>query len=155
MFQEPWTLQINWTFKCVYSRSITFESWQILSLSLYQLYWEYLISGLTNLHALRTSLFSWADVIIKWNGVWLLLQQNTPLDLIETGKSLKVQAERPHLVSLGSGRLSTAITLLPLLEGKDCSKMSFVSRKYSRILEVIWMCVGGCRSFHKIIINKK
>ncbi|KAM4545744.1 pleckstrin homology-like domain family B member 1 isoform 6-T7 [Odontesthes bonariensis] len=44
--------------------------------------------------------------------------QNTPLDLIETGKSLKVQAERPHLVSLGSGRLSTAITLLPLLEGR-------------------------------------
>ncbi|KAK2828534.1 hypothetical protein Q5P01_019568 [Channa striata] len=44
--------------------------------------------------------------------------QSTPLDLIETGKSLKVQAERPHLVSLGSGRLSTAITLLPLHEGK-------------------------------------
>ncbi|XP_047235212.1 pleckstrin homology-like domain family B member 1 isoform X1 [Girardinichthys multiradiatus] len=44
--------------------------------------------------------------------------QNTPLDLIETGKSLKVQAERPHLVSLGSGRLSTAITLLPLLQGR-------------------------------------
>uniref|UniRef100_A0A8C1C2W1 Pleckstrin homology-like domain family B member 1 n=1 Tax=Cyprinus carpio carpio TaxID=630221 RepID=A0A8C1C2W1_CYPCA len=42
----------------------------------------------------------------------------TPLDLIETGKTLKVQAERPHLVSLGSGRLSTAITLLPLPEGK-------------------------------------
>ncbi|XP_039515182.1 pleckstrin homology-like domain family B member 1 isoform X7 [Pimephales promelas] len=44
--------------------------------------------------------------------------QNTSLDLIETGKTLKVQAERPHLVSLGSGRLSTAITLLPLPEGK-------------------------------------
>ncbi|XP_062844482.1 pleckstrin homology-like domain family B member 1 isoform X9 [Trichomycterus rosablanca] len=44
--------------------------------------------------------------------------QSTPLDLIETGKILKVQAERPHLVSLGSGRLSTAITLLPLPEGK-------------------------------------
>ncbi|XP_057206904.1 pleckstrin homology-like domain family B member 1 isoform X3 [Triplophysa rosa] len=44
--------------------------------------------------------------------------QSTPLDLIETGKVLKVQAERPHLVSLGSGRLSTAITLLPLPEGK-------------------------------------
>ncbi|XP_056601609.1 pleckstrin homology-like domain family B member 1 isoform X11 [Triplophysa dalaica] len=44
--------------------------------------------------------------------------QSTALDLIETGKTLKVQAERPHLVSLGSGRLSTAITLLPLLEGK-------------------------------------
>ncbi|XP_048123223.1 pleckstrin homology-like domain family B member 1 isoform X7 [Alosa alosa] len=44
--------------------------------------------------------------------------QGTPLDLIETGKTLKVQADRPHLVSLGSGRLSTAITLLPLSEGK-------------------------------------
>ncbi|XP_056140935.1 pleckstrin homology-like domain family B member 1 isoform X2 [Lampris incognitus] len=44
--------------------------------------------------------------------------QGTPLDLIETGKSLKVQAERPHLVSLGSGRLSIAITLLPLAEGR-------------------------------------
>ncbi|XP_028839587.1 LOW QUALITY PROTEIN: pleckstrin homology-like domain family B member 1 [Denticeps clupeoides] len=44
--------------------------------------------------------------------------QGTPLDLIETGKTLKVQAERPHLVSLGSGRLSTAITLLPLPEGQ-------------------------------------
>ncbi|XP_048839311.1 pleckstrin homology-like domain family B member 1 isoform X6 [Brienomyrus brachyistius] len=44
--------------------------------------------------------------------------QSTPLDLIETGKGLKVQAERPHLVSLGSGRLSTAITLLPLPEGR-------------------------------------
>ncbi|KAM9733477.1 pleckstrin homology-like domain family B member 1 isoform 21-T21 [Menidia menidia] len=45
------------------------------------------------------------------------LLQSTPLDLIETGKGLKFQAERPHLVSLGSGRLSTAITLLPLPEG--------------------------------------
>ncbi|CAN2387921.1 Pleckstrin homology-like domain family B member [Pristimantis euphronides] len=44
--------------------------------------------------------------------------QSTPLDLIETGKSLKVQTEKPHLVSLGSGRLSTAITLLPLEEGR-------------------------------------
>uniref|UniRef100_A0A3Q1BV30 Pleckstrin homology-like domain family B member 1 n=1 Tax=Amphiprion ocellaris TaxID=80972 RepID=A0A3Q1BV30_AMPOC len=43
---------------------------------------------------------------------------STPLDLIETGKGLKFQAERPHLVSLGSGRLSTAITLLPLPEGR-------------------------------------
>ncbi|XP_049323193.1 pleckstrin homology-like domain family B member 1 isoform X14 [Astyanax mexicanus] len=44
--------------------------------------------------------------------------QSTPLDLIETGNGLKVQAERPHLVSLGSGRLSVAITLLPLPEGR-------------------------------------
>jgi hypothetical protein len=44
--------------------------------------------------------------------------QKGPLDLIETGKGLKVQTDKPHLVSLGSGRLSTAITLLPLEEGK-------------------------------------
>lgn len=44
--------------------------------------------------------------------------ESTPLDVIESGKSLKVQAERPHLVSLGSGRLSTAITLLPLPPGR-------------------------------------
>ncbi|NWT44919.1 PHLB1 protein, partial [Chroicocephalus maculipennis] len=46
------------------------------------------------------------------------LLQNSPLDLIDTGKGLKVQTEKPHLVSLGSGRLSTAITLLPLEEGE-------------------------------------
>ncbi|XP_044138302.1 pleckstrin homology-like domain family B member 1 isoform X10 [Bufo gargarizans] len=46
------------------------------------------------------------------------LVQSTPLDLIDTGKGLKVQTEKPHLVSLGSGRLSTAITLLPLEEGR-------------------------------------
>uniref|UniRef100_A0A8D2JJB1 FHA domain-containing protein n=1 Tax=Varanus komodoensis TaxID=61221 RepID=A0A8D2JJB1_VARKO len=40
------------------------------------------------------------------------------LDLTETGKGLKVQTAKPHLVSLGSGRLSTAITLLPLEEGR-------------------------------------
>ncbi|XP_043389896.1 pleckstrin homology-like domain family B member 1 isoform X25 [Chelonia mydas] len=44
--------------------------------------------------------------------------QNSPLDLIDMGKGLKVQTDQPHLVSLGSGRLSTAITLLPLEEGR-------------------------------------
>ncbi|XP_067910214.1 pleckstrin homology-like domain family B member 1 isoform X4 [Heterodontus francisci] len=44
--------------------------------------------------------------------------QNTPLDLIDTGKGLKVQTDKPHLVSLGSGRLSIAVTLLPLEEGR-------------------------------------
>ncbi|XP_072774316.1 pleckstrin homology-like domain family B member 1 isoform X14 [Taeniopygia guttata] len=44
--------------------------------------------------------------------------QSSSLDLIDTGKGLKVQTEKPHLVSLGSGRLSTAITLLPLEEGR-------------------------------------
>uniref|UniRef100_A0A673C069 Pleckstrin homology-like domain, family B, member 1b n=1 Tax=Sphaeramia orbicularis TaxID=375764 RepID=A0A673C069_9TELE len=48
----------------------------------------------------------------------LVVLVSTPLDLVDTGKGLKFQAERPHLVSLGSGRLSTAITLLPLPEGR-------------------------------------
>lgn len=43
--------------------------------------------------------------------------QSPPLDLIDTGKGLKVQTAAPHLVSLGSGRLSVAITVLPLKEG--------------------------------------
>lgn len=34
-----------------------------------------------------------------------------------------MQTEKPHLVSLGSGRLSTAITLLPLEEG-ECQGVS-------------------------------
>ncbi|KAM4743328.1 pleckstrin homology-like domain family B member 1 isoform 12-T14 [Anableps anableps] len=53
----------------------------------------------------------------------LTAADSTPLDLIETGKGLKFQAERPHLVSLGSGRLSTAITLLPLPEG--CTTLGY------------------------------
>ncbi|NWV62217.1 PHLB1 protein, partial [Malurus elegans] len=51
------------------------------------------------------------------------VMQNSSLDLIDTGKGLKVQTEKPHLVSLGSGRLSTAITLLPLEEG-ECQGVS-------------------------------
>ncbi|XP_038065292.1 pleckstrin homology-like domain family B member 1 [Patiria miniata] len=46
--------------------------------------------------------------------------QDGSLELTETGKALKVQSERPHLVSLGGSRVSTAITLLPLPEGKTC-----------------------------------
>lgn len=48
--------------------------------------------------------------------------QKGPLDLIDTGKGLKVQTDKPHLVSLGSGRLSTAVTLLPLEEGELWTK---------------------------------
>ncbi|XP_022100084.1 pleckstrin homology-like domain family B member 1 isoform X3 [Acanthaster planci] len=46
--------------------------------------------------------------------------QDGSLELTETGKALKVQSERPHLVSLGGSRVSTAITLLPLPEGRTC-----------------------------------
>ncbi|CAD6218893.1 GSCOCG00011489001-RA-CDS [Cotesia congregata] len=40
------------------------------------------------------------------------------LEVREAGRALRVQAETPHLVSMGSGRLSTAITLHPLPEGQ-------------------------------------
>ncbi|GAB6019925.1 hypothetical protein CHUAL_001456 [Chamberlinius hualienensis] len=50
--------------------------------------------------------------------------RNTPcfrqpegLEVTESGKAVKVQTDRPHLVSLGSGRLSTAVTIHPLPEG--------------------------------------
>lgn len=39
--------------------------------------------------------------------------------MIDTGKGVKVQTAKPHLVSLGSGRLSIAITVLPLKEGNS------------------------------------
>ncbi|XP_072752637.1 uncharacterized protein [Anoplolepis gracilipes] len=39
------------------------------------------------------------------------------LEVQEAGRALRVQTEAPHLVSMGSGRLSTAVTLHPLPEG--------------------------------------
>ncbi|XP_072370538.1 pleckstrin homology-like domain family B member 1 isoform X2 [Scyliorhinus torazame] len=44
--------------------------------------------------------------------------KNASLDIIDIGKGWKMQSEKPHLVSLGRGRLSIAITLLPINEGK-------------------------------------
>ena len=40
-----------------------------------------------------------------------------PPGLIDSGEVVKLQTDMPHLVSLGSGRLSVAVTLLPLREG--------------------------------------
>jgi len=39
------------------------------------------------------------------------------LEVEELTRGLKVRTDKPHLVSLGGGRLSTAITLLPLDDG--------------------------------------
>lgn len=46
------------------------------------------------------------------------------LEVREAGRALKVQTDNPHLVSLGSGRLSTAVTLHPLPEG-TCANFHF------------------------------
>lgn len=38
--------------------------------------------------------------------------------LSDPDSTVKVHADKPHLVSLGSGRLSTAVTIIPLQNGK-------------------------------------
>lgn len=40
------------------------------------------------------------------------------LEVRESGRALKVQTDNPHLVSIGSGRLSTNVTWHPLPEGR-------------------------------------
>jgi hypothetical protein len=43
------------------------------------------------------------------------------VEVVESGRALKVHTDTPHLVSLGGGRLSTAVTLHPLPQGeKHC-----------------------------------
>jgi len=58
------------------------------------------------------------------------------LEVHEAGRALRVQTETPHLVSMGSGRLSTAVTLHPLPEGRYKCDMTgyfvfFLLTKYS------------------------
>lgn len=49
------------------------------------------------------------------------------LEVREAGRALKVQTDNPHLVSLGSGRLSTTVTLHPLPEGMYHCQFSFLA----------------------------
>ena len=46
----------------------------------------------------------------------ILFQED--LHVTETNNVLKVHTDKPHLVSMGSGRLSTAVTILPLKHGE-------------------------------------
>ncbi|XP_071026427.1 pleckstrin homology-like domain family B member 1 isoform X3 [Oncorhynchus clarkii lewisi] len=75
-------------------------------------------------------------------------EPQSPLDLIDTGKCLKVQTATPHLVSLGSGRLSVAITLLPLKEG-----VTRIGREDAAVPQDITIQGVGIEAEHCIIIN--
>ncbi|XP_034153904.2 pleckstrin homology-like domain family B member 2 isoform X8 [Pangasianodon hypophthalmus] len=74
---------------------------------------------------------------------------SSPLDLIDTGKGLKVQSTAPHLVSLGSGRLSVAITVLPLKEG-----FTRIGRDDAAVPQDITIQGPGIEAEHCIIENR-
>ncbi|XP_062841879.1 pleckstrin homology-like domain family B member 2 [Trichomycterus rosablanca] len=75
--------------------------------------------------------------------------KSAPLDLIDTGKGLKVQTATPHLVSLGSGRLSVAITVLPLKEG-----ITRIGRDDAPVPQDITINGPGIEAEHCIIENR-
>ncbi|XP_065805125.1 pleckstrin homology-like domain family B member 2 isoform X1 [Labrus bergylta] len=75
--------------------------------------------------------------------------RSPPLDLIDTGKGLKVQTATPHLVSLGSGRLSVAITLLPLKEG-----VTRIGREDAPVPQDITIQGPGVEAEHCLIFNE-
>ncbi|XP_055086198.1 pleckstrin homology-like domain family B member 2 isoform X2 [Periophthalmus magnuspinnatus] len=75
--------------------------------------------------------------------------KSPPLDLIDTGKGLKVQTAAPHLVSLGSGRLSIAITVLPLKEG-----VTRIGRDDAPIPQDITIEGPGIEAEHCLIFNE-
>ncbi|XP_056868473.1 pleckstrin homology-like domain family B member 2 isoform X3 [Takifugu flavidus] len=72
-----------------------------------------------------------------------------PLDLIDTGKGVKVQTAKPHLVSLGSGRLSIAITVLPLKEG-----VTRIGTDTAPVPQDIIVQGPGIEAEHCLIINE-
>ncbi|KAG7317500.1 hypothetical protein KOW79_018535 [Hemibagrus wyckioides] len=75
--------------------------------------------------------------------------KRSPLDLIDTGKGLKVQSTAPHLVSLGSGRLSVAITVLPLKEG-----ITRIGRDDAAVPQDITIQGPGIEAEHCVIENR-
>ncbi|KAL2085865.1 hypothetical protein ACEWY4_019185 [Coilia grayii] len=75
--------------------------------------------------------------------------QSPSLDLIDTGKGVKVQTASPHLVSLGSGRLSVAITLLPLKEG-----VTRIGRDDAPVPQDITIEGAGIEAEHCLIENR-
>ncbi|CAI9722296.1 pleckstrin homology-like domain family B member 1 isoform X1 [Octopus vulgaris] len=71
------------------------------------------------------------------------------LEVTEAGSAYKVHSEKPHLVSLGSGRLSTAVTLLSLNEG-----ITKIGTSDATTLQDIVIQGTGVESEHCFIENK-
>ncbi|XP_067107887.1 pleckstrin homology-like domain family B member 2 isoform X1 [Osmerus mordax] len=72
-----------------------------------------------------------------------------PPGLIDSGKVVKLQTDMPHLVSLGSGRLSVAVTLLPLREG-----VTRVGREDACVPQDIVVQGEGIEAEHCLITNQ-
>ncbi|XP_062391786.1 pleckstrin homology-like domain family B member 1 [Sardina pilchardus] len=72
-----------------------------------------------------------------------------PVDLIDTGRSLKLRSATPHLVSLGSGRLSVAITIIPL--SKEVTR---IGRDDATVSQDITIQGAGVRAEHCVITNR-
>ncbi|KDR07384.1 hypothetical protein L798_03213 [Zootermopsis nevadensis] len=69
------------------------------------------------------------------------------LEVVESGRALKVQTDAPHLVSLGGGRLSTAVTWHPLPQGPSVRGFDrgFETSSFLRCLG--WNCFRRCHKF--------
>uniref|UniRef100_T1JL92 FHA domain-containing protein n=1 Tax=Strigamia maritima TaxID=126957 RepID=T1JL92_STRMM len=74
--------------------------------------------------------------------------QADDLEVIEAGKSLKVHTDKPHLVSLGGGRLSTAVTLFPISEGR-----TYVGTEYAPTTPDVVIQGTGVEAEHCFIEN--
>ncbi|XP_076310539.1 uncharacterized protein LOC143225288 isoform X3 [Tachypleus tridentatus] len=70
------------------------------------------------------------------------------VEVLETGKSVKLQTDQPHLVSLGGGRLSTSITIHPLRKG-----ITRVGRADASVLQDILVKGTGIKSEHCYLEN--
>ncbi|CAL1527921.1 unnamed protein product, partial [Lymnaea stagnalis] len=68
------------------------------------------------------------------------------LAVTETNNSVKVRSGDPHLVSLGGGRLSTAVTIIPISPG-----LTRIGTVYARVPQDILIEGTGIEDEHCII----
>lgn len=74
------------------------------------------------------------------------------LEVRESGRALKVQTDHPHLVSFGSGRLSTTVTLHPLPEGM-LQKFGLFSWRHKLVNHILQHLCMFCLACHTFIIQ--